>query len=164
MAKMYLMSGCSGVGKTTFAKKFAEENNLLYLGTDEFYALINGDEIIHENSFEVWIALYQAIHAAEMNGRDCIVDTNALTVVHRDQFLDWFPTFEHHLFFISANEDLRRANNLSRRRQVPEEKMNEMSVRVQYPYWEKLDVRWQSLTWYANIGNKLQLVERRKRR
>ena len=36
MAKMVLMCGCSGSGKTTFAKKYAEENNLLYLGIDEF--------------------------------------------------------------------------------------------------------------------------------
>lgn len=161
MAKMYLMSGCSGVGKTTFAKKFAEENNLLYLGTDEFYALINGDETIHENSFEVWIALYQAIHAAEMNGRDCIVDTNALTVVHRDQFLDWFPTFEHHLIFINASEKLRKANNLSRRRQVPEAEMKKMVLKLEYPFWERLDMRWRSLLWIANVDNKFSIVERR---
>ena len=163
MAKMYLMSGCSGVGKTTFAKKFAEENDLLYLGTDEFYALINGDETIHENSFEVWIALYQAIHAAEMNGRDCIVDTNALTVLHRDQFLDWFPTFEHHLIFINASEKLRKANNLSRRRQVPETEMKKMALKLEYPFWERLDMRWCSLLWIANVNNKFSIVERRNR-
>lgn len=158
MAKMYLMSGCSGVGKTTFAKKFAEENNLLYLGTDEFYALINGDETIHENSFEVWIALYQAIHAAEMNGRDCIVDTNALTVVHRDQFLDWFPTFEHHLIYIFANEELRWANNSSRRRVVPDYEMKKMRHRLQPPVWGKIDHRWKSLTTIFNSDNNFMVL------
>ena len=37
MAKMYLMCGLSGAGKTTFAKKFAEENDLIYLSIDDFY-------------------------------------------------------------------------------------------------------------------------------
>ena len=34
---MYLMCGCSGAGKTTYSKKFAKENNLKYLGIDDFY-------------------------------------------------------------------------------------------------------------------------------
>lgn len=82
MAKMYLMCGLSGVGKTTFAKKFAEENNLVYLGIDEEYARINGDECIHENTFRVWISFYEKIHSLEVAGIDCIVDTNAITKCH----------------------------------------------------------------------------------
>ena len=37
MAKMYLMSGLSGSGKTTYARKFAADNDLLYLNVDDFY-------------------------------------------------------------------------------------------------------------------------------
>ena len=41
MAKMYLMCGCSGCGKTTFSKEFAKKHNILYLGVDDFYREVN---------------------------------------------------------------------------------------------------------------------------
>ena len=126
MAKMYLMCGLSGVGKTTYAKQFAVVNNFLYLGIDDFYAKVNGDECIHENQFEVWIEYFKAIHEAEVNGINCIVDTNAITHCHREQFLEWFPTFEHHLIFIEASEELRWINNKQRRRVVPDNIMVKM--------------------------------------
>lgn len=133
MAKMYLMCGCSGAGKTTFAKEFAKEHDLEYLGIDDFYALINGDECIHTNTFEVWIEFYKAIHKAEINDIDVIIDTNAITKSHREQFVEWFPTFEHHLIYIDAVPELRKKNNKSRRRQVPDEVMDKMHSRLQVP-------------------------------
>ena len=37
MSKLYLMTGVSGSGKTTFAKEFARKNNLRCLNIDNFY-------------------------------------------------------------------------------------------------------------------------------
>lgn len=161
MAKMYLMCGLSGVGKTTYAKKFAEENNLVYLGIDEFYAKVNGDECIHENSFEVWIEFFKAIHETEVNNIDCIIDTNAITRCHRTQFLDWFPTFEHHLIYIYADEELRYENNHSRRRIIPNHVMNKMFYDSELPEYhtcgsasgDSEDYRWESVTTIENKDN-----------
>ena len=161
MAKMYLMCGLSGVGKTTYAKQFAADNNLLYLGVDDFYAKVNGDECIHENQFEVWIEYFKAIHDAEVNGIDCIVDTNAITHCHREQFLEWFPTFEHHLIFIDASEELRWANNKQRRRVVPNDVMRKMWADSELPelYYEdglKYDTEsdgWKTITYVRNENN-----------
>ena len=153
MAKMYLMCGCSGAGKTTFAKAFAKKHNLQYLGIDDFYALINGDECIHTNTFEVWIEFYKAIHEAEMNNIDCIIDTNAITEVHRTQFLEWFPTFEHHLIYIDTSPELRYKNNKSRRRQVPDDVMYKMKIRLQVP---RITERFKTITIIRNIENKFQ--------
>ena len=150
MAKMYLMCGCSGVGKTTFSKAFAKEHNLTYFGIDDFYALVNGDECIHTNSFEVWIEFYKAIHEAEMYNLDIIVDTNAITKSHREQFIEWFPTFEHHLIFIDASTDLRKKNNKSRRRQVPDNVMDKMANELQVPW---VDEGFKSITWIVNQEN-----------
>lgn len=152
MAKMYLMCGCSGAGKTTFAKKFAVEHNLLYLGVDDFYAKVNGDECLHINAFEVWIEFFKAIHEAEINNIDCIIDTNAITRCHREQFIEWFPTFEHHLIFIEANVDLRKRNNLSRRRQVPDDAMDAMTQRLEVPSTSE-NSKWKSITFIYNDEN-----------
>lgn len=44
---MYLMTGISGSGKTTFARDFALKNNLRYLNIDNFYLATFGDENTH---------------------------------------------------------------------------------------------------------------------
>lgn len=154
MAKLYLMSGLSGSGKTTYAKDFAKKNNLLYLNVDDFYTIWNGSPRIHENEFQVWIAFYQAIHDAEIARRDCIIDTNALTAVDRIQFLNWFPTFEHHLVWIEAPIELCLKNNESRDRIVPRGEMIKMYGYMEYPTAkEDIRNRWQSIKYIMNNDN-----------
>lgn len=154
MAKLYLMSGLSGSGKTTFAKKFAAENKLLYFNVDDFYAMWNGSATIHKHEFEVWIAFYQAIHSAEMDKRDCIVDTNALTAVDRIQFLNWFPSFEHHLIWIEAPIELCLKNNESRERVIPRKEMANMYKYMEYPEsGEDARHRWKSIRYIMNKDN-----------
>lgn len=160
MARMLNVSGCSAVGKTTFAKQFAAIHGFRYLSADIFYAAINGDERIHENKFDVWMALYRAIHLAQEQDIDIIVDANTLTNVDRDQFLGWFPKFEHHLVFIHAEPELRRANNLMRGRQVPDKAMDAMTATVQEPAWETMDKRWKSYLRINNVNNNFLIVEK----
>lgn len=152
MAKMYLMCGCSGAGKTTFSKVFAKEHNIKYLGIDDFYALVNGDECLHTNTFDVWIEFYRAIHEAEVNDIDVIIDTNAITKTHREQFIEWFPTFEHHLIYIEASEALRKKNNMSRRRQVPDDVMDKMTALLEKPINESF----KTITYIFNLNNEFQ--------
>lgn len=152
MPKMYVMTGMSGSGKTTFAKVFAEDHGLLYLNPDVFYAAFNGSETVHEHEFEVWIALFQAIHAAEMSGRDVIIDTNAPTTIDRVQFINWFPSYEPHLICIAAPLELCLRNNHNRTRQIPDDQMHRMWERQTVP----LDVsepEWKSITYYENDSN-----------
>jgi predicted kinase len=133
MVKMFLVCGISGVGKTTLSYRMAEKHNLLRIGVDDFYAKVNGDERDRSNKFEVWIEFFQAIHAAEKAGMDCVVEISGLTRNQRMEFIDWFPTFEHHLIFIEAAAELRNMNNKSRARTVPEWRIAEMESRVQLP-------------------------------
>ena len=151
--RMFLMCGCSGAGKTTFAKKFAKRHNLLYLGIDDFYAEVNGDECLHINSFAVWIEFFKAIHQAEEDGISCVVDTNAITRCHREQFIDWFPTFEHHLIYIKAGPALRMFNNLSRRRQIPADAMDKMTERFETPYPGTESKNWVTIRRIRNEDN-----------
>lgn len=153
MAKMFLMSGCSGSGKTTFSKRFAEEHNILYLGVDDFYKKVNGDECLHINSFDVWIEFFKAIHDAEIKCQNVIIDTNALTKIDRTQFIDWFPTFEHHLIYIECDDKLRFQNNLSRRRNVPEVDMKLMRVKLEVPYPSNEVGGWKSIVFIHNHAN-----------
>lgn len=149
---MYLMSGLSGAGKTKFAKDFAKKRGLRYLCPDDFYAVVNGDDRIHEHEFEVWMAFFQAVRLAEQDGVSCIIDTNALTVVHRTQFLDWFPGFDHVLIYISASLELCQQNNKNRRRVIPEGELLRMHHRLQVPTKDE-DPRWGDLIMLRNNNN-----------
>lgn len=160
MARMLVVSGCSAVGKTTFAKQFALVNEFRYLSADNFYAAINGDERIHENKFEVWMTLYRAIYLAQQQNIDIVVDANMLTNVDRDQLLGWFPRFEHHLVFIHASPELRKVNNMTRSRQVPSTAMEYMTRHVQEPIWKDLDKRWRSYMRINNENNNFLIVEK----
>lgn len=160
MAKLILVSGCSAVGKTRFARQFAIRNEFLYLSPDNIYALLNGDEKIHKNKFEVWMTLFRAIHIAEQSGTDCVVDTNALSHLDRDQFLGWFPSFEHHLVFISASPEQRKLNNSRRERQIPNSVMDAMTRSVEEPKWESLDRRWKSFVRINNVNNNFIIAEK----
>lgn len=157
MAKMYLMTGPSGAGKTTFAKKFAEDNHLQYLGIDDFYALINGSDQRHEDETDVWLIFYKAIQLAEQHGRDIIIDTNAPTPTKRTQFLDWFSTFEPHLIYVTAGYDLCQKNNQTRSRIIPQDQFDEMYYDYVAPEFSE-DKRWQSVASFINHFNKKYMI------
>lgn len=147
----YLICGLSGSGKTTFAKEYAKDMSYLYVNPDEIYALYNGDECIRNHTFEVWQTLYNIIHAAEIDGRSVVVDTNALTVNQRSQFFEWFPNFNiYSCIVIEATKEQRRENNAKRRRVIPDYKMDEMEACYEFP---TLEEGWHEIHKMVNDGN-----------
>ena len=127
MAKMFLMCGHPGSGKSFFAKRMAKFNGFRYLSIDDMYATFNGDPNSHDNKFDVWITFFRQIHAAEIAGQDVVIDTNAPTYCDRSEFLDWFSGFdEHYLIWIDADEELCLENNWHRGRIIPEDQMNNL--------------------------------------
>lgn len=134
MSKMYLMCGHIASGKSYYATRFAEKNNLRYIDIDECYKIFNGDEKIHENKFEVWILFYQLIHQAAMLNHNVVVDTNAPLISYRDEFLNWFPEFdEHHLIWIDASPELAWENNTRRERMVARDTFDHLVESFQEP-------------------------------
>ena len=161
---MYLMCGLSGAGKTTFAKKFAEENNLIYLSIDDFYKDYGHSQYDEDTGFNVWIEFFKAIHIYEKYRASILIDTNAPTFVKRQQFIDWFPTFnEYNLIYIAIeDEELRKKNNASRGRVVPVDEMERMKKEFEEPVeffraydrvYDCLEKRWDNIIVYRNIDN-----------
>lgn len=149
---LIVMCGLPGSGKTTFARDLAERLGFQYIGVDDFYRLMNGDETRHNNKFEVWMTLYRAIHMAERDGRDVVFDTNAPTVTDRSQLLDWFPGFDATLFYISALQCQCVQNNKTRRRVIPEDEMERFFRNFQPPT-EDEDKRWKGVLRFYNMKN-----------
>lgn len=147
MPEMYMMCGPPGAGKTMYAKAFAKKHGLVYYGVDDFYALFHGSDTIHKDQFEVWSAIFRVLHNAEVNGVDCMFDTNNATLVDRIQLLDWFPLFKNHLIFIGADFAECSVNNKSRRRCIPEDDMVRLYDKVIIPRPDE-DERYASITYY----------------
>ena len=139
MAKMFLMCGHPGSGKSTYAKELAKQNHYRYLSIDDMYAAFNGDPTSHENKFDVWITFFRQIHAAEVAGQDVVVDTNAPTYCDRAEFLNWFSDFEHHLIWVDALQKLCLENNEKRSRVIPKG-TGRRSM-------------WKSISWIENTDN-----------
>ena len=159
-ATFVLICGTSGSGKTTLAKVLTECLGMKYIGADECYAKVNGDECNHANKFEVWIELFNTVHECELGGIDCIVDSNALSSSGRDEFINWFPNFDHHLIYLDADDALRLRNNQRRNRKIPDDLMIEMRARAEPPVWRTLDKNWKSLLRIQNIDNHYRIIQK----
>lgn len=158
--RFVLICGPSGAGKTTLSKMIAEYFDMKYLSADDFYEKVNGDECCHTNKFEVWMELFKAIHECEEKGIDCIVDSNALSASGRDEFINWFPGFSHHLIYVDADDNLRLQNNRRRKRQIPEDVMMQMRARAEPPVWRTMDKKWKSLTRIINNDNHYVVIQK----
>ena len=122
MARLFLMCGNIGSGKTTFARPFAKENGFRYISADDCYAFYNGDECNRENKYTVWELFYRMIHDAHKMGQDVVIDTNAPYPSDRDEFLNRFPEYEEHtLIWVDTSKELSWKGNCNRTRKVPRE-------------------------------------------
>ena len=138
MARMFLMCGHPGSGKSTYARELARKNGFRYLSIDDMYATFNGDPTSHDNKFDVWMTFFRQIHAAEVAGQDVVIDTNAPTRADRFEFLNWFSSFEHYLIWIHASERLCLENNKHRSRVIPEGQMKKLFGIFEAPHFNEI--------------------------
>lgn len=148
---LVLVCGCSGSGKSTFAEKISRMYGYKHLDVDEFYKIPGTSQ--RRDKFCAWMDFFTAIHSAEVSGIDCVADTAALTSSSREEFLNWFPGFEHHMVFIEAEHMLRFENNDGRERRVPIDVMLRQDIIVERPVWRTMDKAWISYTLIENRYN-----------
>ena len=134
MSNFYLVCGISGGGKSTLSDRIIRKNHgILIYDVDMYYEMVNGDECIRDNSFDVWMRLFQDIHNSELRGEDVLLTVNALTVCQRRQFVEWFPTFEHHMLWVTAPKERCIEGNKSRRRKLPDTQLLKDWDRMEFP-------------------------------
>ena len=148
MANFFLVCGISGGGKTTLSHRIIKNNRLRIYDVDKYYEMINGDECDRSHWFEVWIKLYQDLHESELRGEDILLTTNALTVSQRQQFIEWFPTFKHHILWVTAPLEKCIEGNNSRRRKVPIDKLIAQWNRMEFP--NANEKNWDTITQVTN--------------
>lgn len=162
MAKMIVMCGDLAVGKTTYAKEFAAKTGYRYLSIDDLYTAFNGSSTDRSNKFDIWMIFLHQIHLAEQAGQNIIVDVNAPTQDDRNDFLNWFPNFDHYLVFIRGTNEQCLENNRNRERVVPEEQMKEMFRFFRPPYKDEdkyCRSKWKKIIYIRNVNNVFERQE-----
>ena len=155
MAKMFLMCGNCGSGKTTYAKQFAKINHLYYLSIDDTYREVNKNNK-HENKELVWQIFFNKIQQAQQNQYDIIIDTNAPTESDRTEFITKFPKFESHLIWVDTDLQLCLQNNKNRERIIIENYLLQTFKLFEYPTLEEYykQKEWLSFSLVINNNNK----------
>ena len=89
MAKLFLICGFLGAGKTTFSKKLAYETNAEYMNVDE-YVMQNFTKQEYENNWEYCFTkaeelMWQKIYKCTQNNQNVVFDVGFWTRQSRDK-------------------------------------------------------------------------------
>lgn len=153
MGNMNLVAGLSGSGKTYYCRDFVKRHpEYVYMNIDDFYTTYNG-EPVHKNEFEVWITFFNAIHTLAVNGKNVIIESNALDNIDRAQFVRWFPEFDkHYLYWVWTDFLTAKENNLKRSRVIPEDEWRQMYHKTANPD-KSTDREWDEICYIENLHN-----------
>lgn len=138
MSKAYFMIGVQGSGKTTFAKKFAEEQGLIYISADEirYDRWEDGFDLADEGN--VWREARLRMEQAIKEGKDFIVDSTMASKSGRKTNINFIRAIDANAEIngIQIMTDIETAderNNL-REKPVPRDSIEKFNKRLaEYP-------------------------------
>lgn len=136
---VYIMIGVAGSGKSTAAKKLAEETGAEIFSSDAIRAELYGDESIQGNNKEVFDILYRrAVYEASF-GCPVIIDATGLTKKTRRFTMNAFRNLNAEFIAVFVNTPLEKAlaQNANRVRVVPDEVINRHFAQLVKPTLEE---------------------------
>ena len=83
-----VLVGLQGAKKSTYAKAYANENNVLVFSIDEYREKMYGDASDNTHNYKVFTALYEDLREALQAGHDCILDATNTTIKSRLRALE----------------------------------------------------------------------------
>lgn len=146
MAKLIMMMGLPGSGKSTRAKKLKETmQKVVLLSSDDIREELFGDRRDNDHNVEVFQELHKRAKEALSNGVDVIYDATNINSKRRVNFLKGLPKGTvKELYYV--NESIRNCiiQDAQREYSVGEEVISNMYKSLQVPYshekWDKITV------------------------
>lgn len=141
--KLILLVGIPGSGKTTYSKKYMEQNpNTIHLSSDAIRKELYGDENIQGNPGDVFSLMQKRAVEALNNGCDVLYDATNITRKDRASIINICPKFariECHIIWAPIEVCIER--DAKRDRTVGKEVIDKMLKRFQAPFFdESIDV------------------------
>lgn len=144
--KLYIMSGCPGSGKSTYARNHLMDlPNTIYISRDEIrFGLIKENEAYFSKENIVYKEFIKAINKNLANGKNVIVDATHLNHYSRLKLfnkLAYFPVdVETIIIFMDTplEECIRRnAKRAGTRSYVPPYELEKMFRNIERPYFDE---------------------------
>ena len=134
---LWVMCGLPSSGKSTEAKKIAEEYDAIICSSDSLRAELFGDEAYQEHNQEVFTELSRRIKDHLRNGLNVVMDATNINYKRRKGFIDQLKSIQcDKVCVVMATpyeECLKR--NVRRDRKVPEYAIKRMYMNFNIPYW-----------------------------
>ncbi len=138
---LYLCVGISGSGKSTFAKKFCQENSVVYLSSDENRAKLGKGEEDQSVSAQAFTMLRKDVESNLKKGQSCLVDATSTNPKSRAEFIaigrKSLATIVAYCFDTPLGEAKKR--NKTRERKVPDFIINNQYKKLQWPTLAEVD-------------------------
>lgn len=138
---LIILAGCPGAGKSTWGKKFATENNVVYVSTDEIRAEIGSGESDQSVSAAAFGIARQRVSQALATGKSVMIDA---TNVNPKSRKDWINLGKEHEAYIVAvafevpKEELLKRDS-QRERHVGPEVIDRFVNKYQRPTEQEVD-------------------------
>lgn len=137
--KLIILCGIPGSGKTTYAKKYIEQDtNAIHLSSDAIRKELYGDENIQGNPSEVFSLMQKRTVEAINNGYNVIYDATNITRKDRQSIISVCPKFakiECHIIWAPIETCIER--DATRDRTVGKEVIDRMLKRFQAPFFDE---------------------------
>lgn len=137
--KLILLVGIPGSGKTTYAKKYMEqEANTIHLSSDLIRAELYGDESIQGDPAEVFSLMQKRAVEALNEGCNVIYDATNITRKDRASIIGVCPKFVNiqcHIIWAPIEVCIQR--DATRNRTVGKEVTDKILKRFQAPYYDE---------------------------
>ena len=137
MRTLYLLSALPGSGKSTWARRFQQEHDHVYIvSSDDIRIELFGRADDFSNEPLVWETFLNRIHQYAEQDKDAnvIADSTNLTNFYRDYYREQTPEFDKHILvvFDIPLEDVFAQNRMRKKEKiVPEEAMRKMAAQYE---------------------------------
>lgn len=135
---LILLVGIPGAGKTTYAKKYRSDQQIIHLSSDLIRAELYGDESIQGDPAEVFSLMQKRAIDALNNGCDVIYDATNITRKDRAGIISQCPRvvkIETHIVWAPIETCIER--DAARERTVGKAVIDKMLKRFQAPYYDE---------------------------
>lgn len=153
MARLIILSGIPGSGKSTFARDCNWHGPVVILSTDNIRKTLTGDASCLDKDEVMWKYIYAILDKPHVDAT-YIVDATNLVSKRRKSYLQYkhnFNTIE--LIYLYVDTDIALARNAARDRHVPEKVIYDMSrmAKNNMNFTELLEAGYDKITVIKNM-------------
>lgn len=137
MAKIFVMIGLPGSGKSSYAGKLADSHGAVVLSSDKLRKELYGSYEDQTHNNEVFLELYKRAREFLKMGINVIIDSTNISYKRRMEFLKSFNKIpcEKIAILMATPYEVCLERNAQRERKVPEYVIKRMYMNWNTPYW-----------------------------